>query len=408
VLDAKGYKMSKSLGNVVDPMTIVKGGNNAKKDPPYGADVLRLWAASVDYVNDVSIGDSIIKQTFDSYRKLRNTARYLIGNLFDFDPSEHTVPYEDLPSMDKWMLGRLSSSLTQIYNSYEEYGFNGATSELLRFSISDLSNFYLDVAKDRLYISSIDDKIRRRSCQTVLYNVLEGFMIAIAPILPHMAEDLYQNLPFEKKDGGKFTEKSVFELRYPKHLMEYEEYDSDTWTLVRKLRDDINKQMEIARNDKLIGASLDAAAFVYVEDEKDRELLKTLESDELIINPSVKTNGVDDLRTALMLSQVKIVDSPDIVKSKCDERYISNGTETNYVIGVSTASGKKCPRCWFYENNINAHGFRFPDLCQKCNEAIDIWEQKNGESFSVPTSDADEASSKTGEEVFMVQKYNTK
>jgi len=162
--------------------------------------------------------------------------------------------------MDKWMLGRLSSSLREVYESYEAYGFNGATSELLRFSTLDLSNFYLDVAKDRLYISSTDDAIRRRSCQTVLYYVLEGFMIAIAPILPHMAEDLYQNLPFNMED--KFTEKSVFELRYPKHLMEYEEHDSVTWTLVRKLRDDINKQMEIARSDKVIGASLEAAAFV--------------------------------------------------------------------------------------------------------------------------------------------------
>jgi len=389
VLDSKGYKMSKSLGNVVDPMTIVKGGNNAKKDPPYGADVLRLWAASVDYVNDVSIGDSIIKQTFDSYRKLRNTARYMIGNLFDFDPSKDMVAYDDLPSMDKWMLGRLSSSLRQVYESYEEYGFNGATQELLRFSISDLSNFYLDVAKDRLYISSINDKVRRRSCQTVLYNVLEGFMIAISPILPHMAEDLYQNLPFERTD--KFTEKSVFELQYPKHLMEYEEYESATWTLVRKLRDDINKQMEIARNDKIIGASLEAAAFVFVEDEKERELLKTLESDALLISPSVKTNGVDDLRTALMLSQVHILDSPELVNSKCDEKYISNGTETSYLIGVSKASGHKCGRCWFYDDNVNKHNLRFPDLCQRCNEAITIWEEEKGESFSVPIKEEEQA-----------------
>jgi len=390
VLDPKGYKMSKSLGNIIDPMTIINGGTNAKTDPPYGADVLRLWAASVDYLNDVSIGDSIIKQTFDSYRKLRNTARYLIGNLFDFDPSEDIVPYDDLPSMDKWMLGRLSSSLREVYNSYEEYGFNGATQELLRFSTADLSNFYLDVAKDRLYISSIDDKIRRRSCQTVLYYVLEGFMIAIAPILPHMAEDLYQNLPFERKD--KFTEKSVFELRYPKHLMEYEEFDSTTWTLVRKLRDDINKQMEFARNDKVIGASLEAAAYVYVEDEKERELLKGLESDELLISPSVKTNGVDDLRTALMLSQVQILDSPDMVNSKCDEKYISNGIETTYLIGVSKATGSKCSRCWFYDNNVNKHDARFPDLCQRCNEAIFTWEQKKDESFVVPAKEEEAVS----------------
>jgi len=292
--------------------------------------------------------------------------------------------------MDKWMLGCLSSSLRDVYNSYEEYGFNGATQELLRFSIADLSNFYLDVAKDRLYISSIDDKIRRRSCQTVLYNVLEGFMIAIAPILPHMAEDLYQNLPFERTD--KFTEQSVFELRYPKHLMEYEEFDSTTWTLVRKLRDDINKQMEIARNDKVIGASLEAAAYVYVEDENERELLKGLESDELLISPSVKTNGVDDLRTALMLSQVHILDSPDMVNSKCDEKYISNGTETSYLIGVLKATGHKCSRCWFYDDNVNNHDARFPDLCQRCNEAIGTWEEEKGESFVVPKKEEEAVS----------------
>lgn len=193
VLDEKGYKMSKSLGNVVNPLKIIDGGNNKKAQPAYGADVLRLWVASVDYSGDVCIGDNIIKQTFESYRKLRNTARYMIGNVADFTPGDtgNGVPYEKLPSLDKWMLGRLSSMVKEVENAYDEYQFNRAVNELLRFASADLSNFYLDIAKDRLYISSTDD-FRRRSCQTVLQACLEGFAKAMAPILPHMAEDIWQ------------------------------------------------------------------------------------------------------------------------------------------------------------------------------------------------------------------------
>ena len=193
VLDEKGYKMSKSLGNVVDPLQVITGGKNLKTQPAYGADVLRLWVASVDYSSDVCIGDNIIKQTFESYRKLRNTARYMIGNLADFIPGEdgNSVVYDDLPSLDKWMLGRLSGMLCEVQNAYDEYQFNRAVNEILRFATADLSNFYLDVAKDRLYISASDD-FRRRSCQTVLHACIEGFAKAIAPIIPHMAEDIWQ------------------------------------------------------------------------------------------------------------------------------------------------------------------------------------------------------------------------
>lgn len=300
VLDEKGFKMSKSLGNVVSPLHVIEGGNNKKKQPAYGVDVLRLWVATSDYSGDVCIGDGIIKQTFESYRKFRNTARYLIGNLADFTPSgenSNAVPYEELPSMDKWMLGTLSATLKEVDEATDEYQFNRAIQELLRFASADLSNFYLDIAKDRLYISSIDDA-RRRSCQTVLHACLEGFAKAVAPVLPHMAEDIWQNLPYE------VTTESVFEGGWPTHLMEFPEYDVDQWSMVRGLRDDVNKVMEVARNDKLIGASLDAAAFVFVADEETRQTLKKLENDKNLIYPPVKTNGVDDLRTALMLSQV--------------------------------------------------------------------------------------------------------
>lgn len=380
VLDEKGFKMSKSLGNVVNPLEVIDGGNNKKTDPAYGADVLRLWVASVDYSGDVCIGKNIIKQTFESYRKIRNTARYLIGNLADFKPSgtegSNAIAYDDLPSMDKWMLGRLSSVLREVDRAIDEYQFNKATQEILRFATADLSNFYLDVAKDRLYISSIND-IRRRSCQTVIHACLEGLAKSISPILPHMAEDIWQNLPYAKSTD------SVFEGGWPNALTSFPEYDIELWTLVRELRDDVNKMLELARNDKLIGASLDAAAYVYVADENKRSLLSKLVGDEDLISPPVKTNGVDELRTALMLSQVVLVDSPEAVSSTCDESFITKTSISGCTVGVKKAEGTKCGRCWFYDNKVGKHGLLFDEICQRCNNAIFEWEKETNQKFEL-------------------------
>jgi isoleucyl-tRNA synthetase len=378
VLDEKGFKMSKSLGNVIDPLQVIEGGNNKKLEPAYGADVLRLWVASVDYSGDVNIGPNIIKQTFESYRKLRNTARYLIGNLADFVPEgegSNAVPYDELPSLDKWMLGRLSSTLKEVDEAMNEYQFQRAIQELLRFSSAEMSNFYLDVAKDRLYISSTDD-FRRRSCQTVIHALLEGYAKAVAPILPHMAEDIWQNLPYAKPTD------SVFEGGWPTELMGFAEFDSEKWDLVRLVRDDVNKMLEGARVDKLVGASLDAAAFLYVEDESKRKILESLVGDDNLIVPPVKTNGVDELRTALMLSQVHVVDSVDAIGSSCDDKYISSAdTASGCVVGVAKAVGTKCGRCWFYDTNVGNHDLPHSDVCQRCNSAIDDWERRQGQKF---------------------------
>mmetsp|Transcript_7003 Transcript_7003/g.15470 ORF Transcript_7003/g.15470 Transcript_7003/m.15470 type:complete len:1084 (+) Transcript_7003:54-3305(+) len=379
VLDEKGFKMSKSLGNVVNPLQVIEGGNNKKLEPAYGADVLRLWAASVDYSGDVSIGANIIKQTFESYRKLRNTARYIIGNLADFVPEgqegSNAVPYDELPSMDKWMLGRLSAVLREVDDAMNEYQFNRATQELLRFATADLSNFYLDVAKDRLYISGITD-VRRRSCQTVLHAVLEGFTKSIAPVLPHMAEDIWQNLPYAKP-----TE-SVFEGGIAGELTSYDGHDEDQWTLIRNLRDDVNQMLELARNDKLVGASLDAAAFVFASDEATRSVLEKLDGDRDLVSPPVKTNGVDDLRTALMLSQVNLVDSEDAVSDACEAIYVSKGEKSGCIVGVRQAEGTKCGRCWFYDEKVGKHELPHSDLCQRCNDAISVWEKETGNTFT--------------------------
>mmetsp|Transcript_7621 Transcript_7621/g.13733 ORF Transcript_7621/g.13733 Transcript_7621/m.13733 type:complete len:1084 (+) Transcript_7621:148-3399(+) len=377
VLDEKGFKMSKSLGNVVGPLHFIEGGNNKKLEPAYGADVLRLWVASVDYTGDVRVGANIIKQTFESYRKLRNTARYLIGNLADYDPKKDAVSYEDLPSMDKWMLGTMSASLNEVDDALSKYQFGRATNEVLRFATADLSNFYLDVAKDRLYISAVDDA-RRRSCQTVLHALLEGFAKSIAPIMPHMAEDIWQNLPY-KVDGD---DSSVFEGGLSKEHMSYPEFDTERWKLVRDVRADVNQVLELARQDKLVGASLDAATYIYTSDDNIRKVLDGLEGDESLISPSVKTNGVDELRTAFMISQVNVVDSEEEVTSSCDAAYIAKGELSGCTIGVKKAEGTKCGRCWFYDKEVGNHNEHGDDLCQRCNEAIFSWEKKTDTKFS--------------------------
>jgi len=379
VLDEKGFKMSKSLGNVVDPLKVIEGGNNKKIEPPYGADVLRLWVASVDYSGDVCIGNNIIKQTFDGYRKLRNTARYLIGNLYDFIPEGHegsnAVPFDDLPSLDKWMLGRLAVTLKEVDEAADQYQFNRATQELIRFASVDLSNFYLDVAKDRLYISAVDS-FRRRSCQTVLHSILEGFVSALSPFLPHMAEDIWQKLPY------KTSTESVFQRGWPVDLTKFQPHDEEKWGLVLNLRDDINQLLEEARTNKLVGASLEAAAFVFAPNEETREILKQLDGDRELVYPSVKTNGIDELRTTLMLSQVTIVDSAEEVSSECEEKYVAtSGTLSGCTVGVKKAVGKKCGRCWFYGEQVGTLEVDHPDACQRCNHAISVWESVKGTEF---------------------------
>jgi isoleucyl-tRNA synthetase len=337
----------------------------------------------VDYAGDVRVGSNIIKQTFESYRKLRNTARYLIGNLYDFDPEKDAVPYEDLPSMDKWMLGTLSAVLTEVDDAMSQYQFSRATQELLRFSTSDLSNFYLDVAKDRLYISAVDDA-RRRSCQTVLHSLLEGFAKSVAPILPHMAEDIWQNLPY-KAEGD---ESSVFEGGIPEKLTSFPAFENDKWKLVRDVRTDVNQVLELARRDKLVGASLDAAAYIYTPDKSIRKTLDMLDGDESLITPSVKTNGVDELRTALMISQVNLVDSEDEITSACDSAYIAKGDLSGCTIGVKKAEGVKCGRCWFYDKAVGTHARYGADLCQRCDIAIFSWEEKTGAKFAAEVGEA--------------------
>ncbi|MFM1843788.1 MAG: isoleucyl-tRNA synthetase, partial [Cyanobacteriota bacterium] len=349
VLDEKGHKMSKSLGNVVDPAQIINGGKNQKQEPAYGADVLRLWVASVDYANDVSIGQTILKQLMDIRNKIRNTARFLLGNLHDFNPATDSVSYDDLPELDRYMLHRISEVFTEVTEAYESFQFFKFFQTVQNFCVVDLSNFYLDIAKDRLYISA-PDAARRRSCQTVLHIALENLTKAIAPVLCHLAEDIWQFLPYEK------TSKSVFQAGWVTLDPQWQQPElAQTWIKLRQLRTEVNKVMETARITKAIGASLEAKVLLHVTDPEFRTLLDRYNGADL---------PVDTLRYLVLASQVELVDDATAIAA------LDFKTQTeSYSIGITNADGHKCDRCWNYSDQVGTFSDD-PTICERCVGAL--------------------------------------
>ncbi|BDA66062.1 isoleucyl-tRNA synthetase [Calothrix sp. PCC 7716] len=348
-LDEKGFKMSKSLGNVLDPNVVIEGGKNQKEEPPYGADVLRLWASSVDYTSDQRIGKNIIKQLGDIRGKIRNTARVLLGNLHDFDPEKHLVPLEKLPAVDRYMLHRMTEVFKEVTDAFDTFQFFRFFQTVQNFCVVDLSSFYIDIAKDRLYIST-PDGFRRRSCQTVLYYALDNLTRAIAPVLCHLAEDIWQFLPY------KTPYKSVFEAGWVKLDSKWENPELATfWEKMRDIRNDVNKVLEQARVDKQIGSSLEAKVLLYVTDEKLRSAVKALEID---------TNGIDELRYLFITSQATVLDSAQQLEGL---KY--NSISDNWGIGVVDAEGEKCDRCWNYSTHVG-ESKEDPLLCERCVSAL--------------------------------------
>jgi isoleucyl-tRNA synthetase len=352
-LDEQGRKQSKSLGNVVDPMIVINGGKNQKEEPPYGADILRLWVSSVDYTTDVPIGKNILKQMSDVYRKIRNTARFLIGNLHDFDPAQHAVPYEQLPALDRYMLHRLTEVFNEVNDSFETFQFFRFFQTVQNFCAVDLSNFYLDIAKDRLYISA-GDAFRRRSCQTVLAIALSNLARAIAPVLSHMAEDIWQYLPYST------PYKSVFEAGWVQLEAHWHQPElAQQWEILREIRSEANKVLEQARASKAIGSSLEAKLLLYVSDESLRQQLELLNPD------SLSGNGVDELRYLFLTSQVELLADPAGVQAA------QYKLETEKLkVGVVDADGQKCDRCWNYSTHVGQSSHH-PLLCERCIPALE-------------------------------------
>ncbi len=348
VLDEKGRKMSKSLGNIVDPLEIIEGGSNKKEKPPFGADVLRLWVSSVDYTVDVPIGSNILNQLSDVYRKVRNTARYLLGNIHDFNPKIDSVPLEELPLLDRWMLNKTAEFADQITNSFENNEFSKFFQLIQNYCVVDLSNFYLDIAKDRLYVSGKSD-YRRRSCQTVLSLIIETIAGLISPVLCHMAEDIWQNIPY------KLEEESVFLRGWPKIPDSWKD-DSliDPMNEIQILRSSVNQVLENCRSIKGLGSSLEAAIRVEVKDKKSQDSI------EWITKNSNK--DVDILSDWFLVSQLQFGGEP------WAEVLIDNETD-KYIIEISRARGIKCDRCWHYEMDIIPELNQ--NLCSRCKEVLE-------------------------------------
>jgi isoleucyl-tRNA synthetase len=345
-LDEKGRKMSKSLGNVVDPAVLVEGGKNEKQEPAYGADVLRLWVSSVDYSADVPLGPGIVKQLADVYRKVRNTARYLLGNLHDFDPTRDAVPYAELPLLDQWMLQRTAGLIDSVSGDFERFEFYRFFQALQNFCVVDLSNVYLDIAKDRLYVSGAQE-FRRRSCQTVLALVVERLAGLIAPVLCHMAEDIWQNLPYA------VSERSVFERGWPTAPAEWRQPELEPpMAQILELRALVNRQLESCRAGGQLGASLEAQVQLELGDgaESTRAALRWLES---TAHPSV-----DNLADWLLVSALQ-------QGGRAPADVLAEAREAGITVRIAKAAGAKCERCWHYETDIGQHSAH-PSLCGRC------------------------------------------
>jgi len=350
-LDEKGRKMSKSLGNVVDPAVLVEGGNNQKQEPAYGADVLRLWVSSVDYSADVPLGPGIVKQLADVYRKVRNTARYLLGNLHDFDPRPQAeggdaVAYAELPLLDQWMLQRTAALIDSVTGDFKRYEFYRFFQALQNFCVVDLSNVYLDIAKDRLYVSGAAE-FRRRSCQTVLSLVVERLAGLIAPVLCHMAEDIWQNLPYP------VSEASVFERGWPTAPMEWRQPELETpMAAILELRALVNRQLESCRSCGQLGASLEAQVQLELTAEA-APLAEALDWLEGSAHPSV-----DNLADWLLVSGLQI-------GGAAPATVLEDANASGVHVRVARADGEKCERCWHYETDIGRHSTH-PTLCGRC------------------------------------------
>lgn len=332
-VDGEGRAMHKSLGNVINPDDMVK---------KYGADLVRLWVASSDYRVDVRVSDNIFRQLSETYRKIRNTARILMANLTDFCPDTDMLPTEKLYEIDKWILARFNALAKQARQAYDDYEFHIVYHDLVNFCTIDLSKLYIDITKDRLYVEEKSGEARR-SAQTVMYRVLDGMVRLMAPLVAFTAEEIWQAMPHTSSDK---TE-SVF-------LNDMPSYDpslvfSDVtakWDHLFSFRDDVMKALELARNNKMIGKSLDAKVTVYTQDEDKYHALADLEAE---------------------LCAVFIVSGASVVLGEAPADAFTE-TASGIAVKVENADGIRCDRCWTYTTDAVSDGEGH--ICARCRKII--------------------------------------
>lgn len=341
VVDGEGRKMSKSFGNVISPQEVIR---------EFGADVLRLWVGACDYESDIRLSKEILKQLVESYRKIRNTFRYLLGNLSDFDPKKDTVPFEKMEPLDRWAIAQCLKLTAEVTGHYERFEFHPVSRKVYEFATVDLSAFYFDVLKDRLYTAR-RDSVKRRSAQTALFFVLRNLVKILAPILPFTMEEVWQSYEIEK------GVRSVHEADWPKEHPELmDEAAFGDWQDFLPIRDLVNRELERKRESKLIGSPLEAQVELAAGDPELAGFLKRLEP---------------HLAFALVVSQVKIL--PVSGQGGWTTALVtaaSDGKTRPLSLRVSKAEGEKCVRCWNYSRSVGKNA-RHPKICDKCVEALE-------------------------------------
>ena len=324
VVDGEGKKMSKSLGNTIIPDDVVK---------QYGADILRLWVASSDYHADIRVSQDILKQMSEVYRKIRNTARFILGCIPDFDPDKDAVSDDMLEEVDRYALMRLNEVVKASIDGYEKFEFHMIFHAIHNFCVIDMSNFYLDVIKDRLYVEKADS-VTRRAAQTTIYRVLDTMTRLIAPILAFTSEEIWKFMPHHSSCN---TESVLFN-NMPETDNDIDSELMARWDRIHLIRDDVKKALENARTEKIIGASLDAEISVYAEGEMYDFL-----------------NSIEDLASVFIVSKANLVKGSD--GEFKGEQPIS--------VTVKHAEGEKCARCWKYSGDIGTDA-EHPALCARC------------------------------------------
>ncbi len=333
VVDAEGKKMSKSLGNVVAPEEVIK---------KHGAEILRLWVSASDYRDDVRISENILKQLSDAYRRIRNTSRFMLGNLFDFDPSKDMVPYESMPEIDRFALHRLQELIERTRYAYDTYEFHIIYHALYNYCIVDLSAFYLDILKDRLYTSPAESS-ERKSAQTVIYNLLDSLSRIMAPILAFTAEEIWNYMP-----GRKENDESVHLSSLPVVNEAWKDDRlAENWKKLLEVRGEVKKSLEDARVKKIVGHSLDAVVTLYADDDLYDRLYPYK----------------DDLRSIFIVSKTHLIkgEKPDGA-FECHDVH-------GLAIKVDSAEGDKCERCWVHDISVGTD-LEQPTICSRCQDAL--------------------------------------
>ncbi|MGE4357672.1 MAG: isoleucine--tRNA ligase [Candidatus Omnitrophota bacterium] len=341
VVDGEGRKMSKSLGNVISPQEVID---------KFGADVLRLWAISSDFTEDMKMSEEIVERVSGVYRKWRNTARFILGNLYDFNPDSDKLDYENLLPIDRWALARLEKLLKEVLSAYEKFDFHKVYRLIYQFCVIDMSSIYLDIIKDRLY-THYRGAQERRSAQTVIYEILNVLMRLWAPLIPFTAEEIWQYFP---RENNLKEISSVHMLNLPEiNSLWLDEDLLERWELLWKIRDIVMRAIEKERMEKIIGDSLEASLVFYIAEEK--------------LYRYFKEEDFKDLAEILMVSETRLerVERIPTTSFRDEELLPHLGVE------VREAKGSKCQRCWNYRLSVGSNP-EYPDICDRCVKVMEM------------------------------------